>query len=150
MWKMNITKIFSNDYEMSGSGKVRVIEMDNVLFEISQNILNFLFGKGLNGTYTFTQYPMTISGVGLESFSSDQLTSGIFYSTHNFTSFYLLKLGFIGLFIYSLSFVVSLKDVKKYSLILILISTMIFLYNLWVTPILAILYFNFFSIFHKK
>jgi len=150
IWKTNIINIFFADYEMSGSGKVRFIEFSNVFHEVSQNFVTLLFGKGINGTYTFNAYPMNISGVGLESYSSDQLNSGLYYTTHNFSSFFLLKLGLIGLILYIGTMLITTKTTKKINIIMLLVIVFNFLYNLWVIPILAIFYFNFFKLFTKK
>ena len=150
IWKTNILKVFNNDYEMSGSGKIRFVENKNVIHEISQKAITFFFGKGINGTYNFNTYPLNISGVGLESYSSDQLSSGIYYSTHNFISFFLLKIGIIGLLLYIGSMVITIKTAKRFNIIILLVIVLNFLYNLWVVPILAIFYFNFFNFFTKN
>lgn len=150
IWKTNVFRFFYDDYEMSGSGKIRFIEYNNVIHEISQKTLTFFFGKGINGTYNFDTYPLNISSVGLESYSSDQLNSGIYYATHNFISFFLLKIGVIGLLLYIGSLVITIKTAKKINIIILLVIVLNFLYNLWVVPILAIFYLNFFKLFTKN
>jgi len=104
LWKLNVfDEVFNTSTEMSGSGKVRQYELQNIIYILSQNIYDIFFGKGFFATYDFKAFPMHDVGViDLKSYSADQLDSGLYYSTHSFSSSILLKYGLFGLSIYIL------------------------------------------------
>lgn len=135
LWKLNVfDAILSSSGEMSGSGKIRALELQNVWFVLSQNFHELFFGRGFFATYNFEAFPLNNIGIiDLKSYSSDQLNSNIYYSTHSFSSSMLLKYGLIGLSIYIflplyLSYVFYKK---KQNLILILIPIILVYSYYW-------------------
>jgi len=135
LWKLNVfDAIFSSDGEMSGSGKIRTLELANVWYILSQNTYDVFFGKGFFATYNFEAFPLSNIGViDLKSYSADQLNSGIYYSTHSFLSSVLLKYGTIGLFLYVLLplYLAFIFYKQKQNLILILIPIILIYSYYW-------------------
>lgn len=135
LWKINIfNELISSDVELSGSGKVRIIEMQNILHIFSESIHNLLFGKGFFATYDFQAYPLNNVGIiDLKSFSQDQLSSGVYYSTHSFISSTILKYGLIGLIFYTtIPLYVSYKFyIQKQHLIMVLIPLILIPSYFW-------------------
>lgn len=87
--------------EISGSGMVRVYEFKNILAEAINNPPYLLFGKGLTGFFTFSEYPLPADIVlDLKSYTQQEISSGRIYHPHFFTNFILLKYGLLGLLIY--------------------------------------------------
>ncbi|PIS45052.1 MAG: hypothetical protein COT22_07280 [Ignavibacteria bacterium CG08_land_8_20_14_0_20_37_9] len=103
-WKLNVfNEILSSDQQLSESGGLRLYELMNVSAELSDSIYQMLFGKGFGGAYTFNTFPFNSADpLDLKSYSEDQLQSGIYYATHSFSAYMLLKYGLIGLGIYLL------------------------------------------------
>lgn len=135
LWKINIfNELTNSDIELSGSGKVRIIEMQNILYIFSENIYQLFFGKGFFATYNFQAFPLNDVGIiDLKSYSNDQLSSGVYYSTHSFISSTLLKYGLLGLVFYMIiPLYVSYKlYVQKCHLILILIPIILIPSYFW-------------------
>ncbi len=47
IWKINVFRELTNSQvELSGSGKVRIIEMQNIIHILSENIYGLFLGKG--------------------------------------------------------------------------------------------------------
>ena len=104
MWKFNVfQEFFNDDVAISGSGKVRFLELANVFELINDTFYELFFGRGFAGTYHFLNYPIDNVGViDLKSYSKVQLDSGVYYTAHSFFTTILLKYGIFGLFIYLL------------------------------------------------
>lgn len=102
VWKLNVfSEIFFSDQQLNESGSLRISEFLNVISEISNSIYQFIFGKGLGGAYTFNTFPFQSSDpLDLKSFSDNQLSTGIYYAAHSFSTFMLLKYGIVGLTMY--------------------------------------------------
>lgn len=101
LWKLEVLNFFIGGNYESGSGSVRMLELTNIIYEISNNMFTILFGKGPLGTYTFEYAPLIVDGViDGKSFSEDQLMSGRYYTVHNVVSAFLLKSGILGFLCY--------------------------------------------------
>lgn len=135
IWKINVfNELTNSEVELSGSGKVRIIEMQNIIHILSENIYGLFLGKGFFATYNFEAY--SLDGIGiidLKSYSYDQLSSGIYYATHSFLSSILLKYGLLGLLIYILlPLLLSYKlYIKNYHMILILLPLILIPSYFW-------------------
>ena len=133
IWKFNVFQEFFNDnVAISGSGKVRYLELANVFELINNSSYELFFGRGFSGTYNFLNYPIDNVGViDLKSYSQDQLDSGVYYTAHSFFTTILLKYGIFGLLVYLL---IPLKVFlffvlkKKHLLIAIFSIVLIYLY----------------------
>jgi hypothetical protein len=135
LWKLNVfDALFSSSGEMSGSGKIRGLELQNIWYVLSNDIYNVFFGKGFFATYDFSAYPLNNIGViDLKSYSSDQLNSGVYYSTHSFSSAILLKYGVVGLIIYIFIplYIAYIFYKNKQNLLLILIPIILIYSYYW-------------------
>lgn len=101
LWKLEVLNTVTGTGEISGSGGVRILELKNILNKISRSPINLLIGEGPFGYYNFDKYPLVVDGViDSKSFPYDQIVTNKYFTVHNFISFLLLKLGFVGLFLY--------------------------------------------------
>lgn len=116
LWKLNVfSEILKSDQQFSESGSLRFYELMNIVAEISDSVYQLLFGKGWGGGYTFAAYPFySVDPLDLKSFSEDQLQSGIYYATHSFSAYMLLKYGLVGLVMYLLIPVLIIKKAMKF------------------------------------
>ncbi|WP_103866240.1 hypothetical protein [Aquimarina sp. I32.4] len=132
IWKLNVfSELFNEKVDTSGSGKVRYLELSNVVTGLSQSLYETLFGKGFAATYDFSHHPIRNVGViDLKSYSKDQLTSGVYYTTHSFITGILLKYGLSGLFIYLfLPFRIILFYLRKRKYLLFVILPVLLIYS---------------------
>ena len=153
LWKLNVfDALFSSSGEMSGSGKVRTLELQNVWYILSQSLYEFLFGKGFFATYTLEAFPLTNIGViDLKSYSMDQLNSGIYYATHSFSSSMLLKYGIVGLSIYiSLPLYLAYKLYRQNQNLILILIPIILIYSYYWRIEFALLIGLLFGISTKK
>ena len=153
LWKLNVfDALFSSSGEMSGSGKVRTLELQNIWYILSQSLYEFLFGKGFFATYTLEAFPLTNIGViDLKSYSMDQLNSGIYYATHSFSSSMLLKYGIVGLSIYiSLPLYLAYKLYRQNQNLILILIPIILIYSYYWRIEFALLIGLLFGISTKK
>ncbi|MDD2947526.1 MAG: hypothetical protein PHV80_01615 [Rugosibacter sp.] len=101
-WKLNVfNEILSSDQKFSESGSLRLYELMNVSTELSDSIYQMLFGKGFGGAYTFNAFHFnSVDPLDLKSYSVDQLQTRVYFATHSFSTYMLLKYGLVGLGIY--------------------------------------------------
>lgn len=156
IWKLNVfMELLDATHDMSGSGKVRIYELLNVYRENMNSFYQYFFGKGFGGTYSFDYFPMyDVEALDLKSFSNDQLQTGIYYSTHSFSSYMLLKYGLVGLFVYLLFplkiIADSFKNIKNSNLhIIILLFTILSIYSYYWRLEIAILIGIFFTFYNE-
>lgn len=139
LWKLNVFKEFlTSEQEISESGSLRLYELFNVSGEISHSIYQMFFGKGWGGSYTFNAFHFnSVDPLDLKSYSEDQLLSGIYYATHSFTSYMLLKYGLVGLLFYlMIPLLIVFKSYKllrcnRYYLLFIFLPTIGLYYYYW-------------------
>tara|TARA_B100000787_G_C16197031_1_gene301679 strand:+ start:714 stop:2096 length:1383 start_codon:yes stop_codon:yes gene_type:complete len=139
LWKLEVINTVSGNSEMSGSGDIRLLELKNIFAKISSSPLSLLLGEGPFGYYNFDYFPLQIKGtIDSKSFPYDQVLSDKYFTVHNFTSFLLLKLGFIGLFLYFLFASTILFIKNKSSKIHTQLSFLPLLYTYYFNPINAL------------
>lgn len=139
LWKLEVIDTVSGSGEISGSGDIRLLELKNIFHKISKSPMSILLGEGPFGYYNFDQYPLNIDGtIDAKSFPYDQVFSNKFFTVHNFTSFILLKLGFIGLVLYFTFASTILFIKKKSSKIHNRLSFLPLLYTYYFNPINAL------------
>jgi len=160
IWKLDVfNELLSASNELSGSGKVRIYELLNVHRENMDSIYQYFFGKGFGGFYSFNYYPMNdVETLDLKSFSNDQLQTNMYYTTHSFSTYMLLKYGMVGLVIYVLIpiFIIwnSFKHTIKNNLhIIFLVFTILSIYTYYwrleITVMIGI-FFAFYNEFKRK
>lgn len=100
-WKAEVITRLLDPEGSSGSGQVRMREIQNVFHEISQSSHELLIGKGWGGTYSFREYPLELTEkLDRKSFSVEQLDAWEFTSAHTFLSKIPLNYGLLGLAMY--------------------------------------------------
>lgn len=95
---------------LSGSGKVRVEELRNIWYEISETPFRMFFGKGFGAYFRFDPFPFPNNELlDLKSYSGDQIGSGLFFSPHTPIGYMMLKFGLSGMVVY---FAIPIKIVR--------------------------------------
>jgi len=125
--------------EISGSGDIRLLELKNIFSKISKSPISLALGEGPFGFYNFETYPLQVDGtIDSKSYPYDQIVNDKYFTVHNFTSFLLLKLGFVGLFLYVCLASAILFIKKKSARIHNQLSFLPLLYTYYFNPINAL------------
>lgn len=100
VWKASELQVFGRQ-EVSGSGKVRVYELKNIIAGMLEDPIVAVFGKGFGGTFDYKTHPLPITEeLDVKSYSDDQREAGRYHDVHTFWAAMLLKYGCAGLILY--------------------------------------------------
>lgn len=147
-YKLNFfsNELGNSEVELNRSTYIRLLEFQNIWFEISRNPFSLLFGKGIGSYFEFKEFPISNSMLGADAFSSDQLEINKFFRPHTFFITGLLKGGIVLVFLFGFynlrhffrmakSFKRSLND-YSYFIVFSGIFTALFFFYYWIPEFL--------------
>ena len=116
----------------------------------ASDVLYLLTGHGFGGFQVFDS-DMNALGLNLADYSASELEGGYFLSPHLFLSYWLLKVGVVGIVLYSLAYACPLASTNIYFRNVYAASVLVLLWQGYWTPSFALLTGIFFGLrFHSE
>jgi hypothetical protein len=108
-WKMRSLLYVNTETQHPSSVAVRILEGENIVHYLLKNG-NILWGEGLGGWFSDTYKPYAYLLIGGSAYPDSHIKMGKLFKPHGIQFVILLKMGFIGLFVYSLIMLLLFKE----------------------------------------
>lgn len=136
-WKtsqfMGLINVFDKNWfaNLDMSPKVRIVELIDITASYIKNPISLLFGKGFLGMYLdITGFFQTIPENLVEtSFTFWEWSNGVYFTTHETITKFYLCFGIFGIMFIVYFFVLTLKNVLKSPISVVLFFSFIFFYG---------------------